>query len=267
MHSNESERALPINRRALAIWEDALGPDHPVTATGLINLAGSFIELDRFDEALPLEIRALSIFEKTKGFTHPFTANALSNIGSTYVGLGEGERALPLQLRAVAILEGRLGPDHPETALKLAQAGVNLYELHLLDPAAAFLKASVNAYQSTRARVSRIDRTALTEYTESIVGAYQRLAEVLTDQGRLSEAQMVLDMLKEDEQFDFIRRAGDADPRRTRIGYTPTEQKWIGRYREIADRLAALGKEEQTPTDTPSGGCEVDVLARHLQNL
>jgi CHAT domain-containing protein len=56
---------------------------------------------------------------------------------------------------------------------------------------------------------------------------------------------MVLDMLKEDEQFDFIRRSAGADPRRTRIGYTPTEERWMGRYREIADRLAALGREEQ----------------------
>jgi CHAT domain-containing protein len=52
-------------------------------------------------------------------------------------------------------------------------------------------------------------------------------------------------MLKEDEQFDFIRRSAGSDPRRTRIGYTPTEERWMSRYREIADRLAALGREEQ----------------------
>lgn len=56
---------------------------------------------------------------------------------------------------------------------------------------------------------------------------------------------MVLDMLKEDEQFDFIRRAATADPRRTKIGYNGTEQAWMTRYRQIADRLAALGAEER----------------------
>jgi CHAT domain-containing protein len=74
---------------------------------------------------------------------------------------------------------------------------------------------------------------------------YRRLAGLYVERGRLAEAQMVLDMLKEDEQFDFIRRSSNADPRRTRIGYTPTEERWMSRYREIADRLAALGREEQ----------------------
>jgi CHAT domain-containing protein len=74
---------------------------------------------------------------------------------------------------------------------------------------------------------------------------YRRLATLYANRGRLAEAQMVLDILKEDEQFDFIRRSAGADPRRTRIGYTPTEERWMSRYREIADRLAALGKEEQ----------------------
>jgi CHAT domain-containing protein len=106
-------------------------------------------------------------------------------------------------------------------------------------------KSAVNAYQATRERVARIGTTELRSYTDSISGAYQKLASVLTDQGRLAEAQIVLDMLKEDEQFDFIRRSAGADPRRTRIGYTPTEERWMSRYREIADRLAALGREEQ----------------------
>ncbi len=74
---------------------------------------------------------------------------------------------------------------------------------------------------------------------------YLRLATLYSNQGRLAEAQMVLDMLKEDEQFDFVRRSANADPRRTRLGYTPTEERWMSRYREIADRLAALGREEQ----------------------
>jgi len=55
----------------------------------------------------------------------------------------------------------------------------------------------------------------------------------------------VLDMLKESEQFEFIRRSTADDPRKSRIGYTPTEQTWMLRYREIADQLAALGKEER----------------------
>ena len=52
-------------------------------------------------------------------------------------------------------------------------------------------------------------------------------------------------MLKEDEQFEFIRRASDADPRSSRIGYTGTEQVWLKRYREIAGQLGKLGAEQR----------------------
>lgn len=74
---------------------------------------------------------------------------------------------------------------------------------------------------------------------------YQEFAELLVDQGRLADAQLVLDMLKENEQFEYIRRSSSADPRLTRIGYNSNEQLWMTRYRQIADRLAALGAEEQ----------------------
>ncbi len=93
--------------------------------------------------------------------------------------------------------------------------------------------------------VSRIGASELKSYSDSLSFWYQRLADALIEQGRLSEAQQVLDMLKEDEQFEFIRRASDADPRISRIGYTTTEQVWLKRYREIADQLGKLGAEER----------------------
>ncbi|MFN8868839.1 MAG: CHAT domain-containing protein [Pseudomonadota bacterium] len=133
--------------------------------------------------------------------------------------------------------------------LSLAQAarflGQVLLDLKEPEAASAILKIAVNANQSMRSEVARIGASELQTFTGAISHDYQKLAEVLTDHGRLAEAQLVLDMLKEDEQFDFIRRSSSADPRRTRIGYTPTEERWMSRYREIADRLAALGREEQ----------------------
>ena len=74
---------------------------------------------------------------------------------------------------------------------------------------------------------------------------YRRLATLLTNQGRLIEAQAVLDMLKEDEHFEFIRRSAVSDPRHTRLGHNATEQSWMSRYRQISDRLATLGAEDQ----------------------
>jgi len=106
------------------------------------------------------------------------------------------------------------------------------------------LKSAVNTYQIQREKVSNISTAELKSYTKSVEGTYRGLAAVLTDLGRLDEAQLVLDMLKEDEQFEFVRRSASADPRRSRMGYNATEQVWVNRYRQVADRLAALGAEE-----------------------
>jgi CHAT domain-containing protein len=83
-------------------------------------------------------------------------------------------------------------------------------------------------------------------YANGLFGSYyENLAQLLIDTDRLSEAHLVLDMLKEEEHFEFIRRNNDADPRKSRIGYTETEQTWTMRYRQIANDLAALGAEDQ----------------------
>jgi CHAT domain-containing protein len=110
--------------------------------------------------------------------------------------------------------------------------------------AVVFLKIAVNIYQTQRERISNIGSAELETYTKSVEGTYRGLASILTEQGRLDEAQLVLDMLKEDEQFEFVRRSANADPRRSRMAFNATEQAWTQRYRQVADRLAALGAEE-----------------------
>ena len=55
--------AEPLYKRALAIPEKALGPDHPSVGTSLNNLAGLYRAQGRYAEAEPLYKRALAIRE------------------------------------------------------------------------------------------------------------------------------------------------------------------------------------------------------------
>lgn len=63
--------ADPLYRRALAIMEDRLGPEHPETAACLMNLGSVYSRLGRFDEAEKMYKRALAIREKALGRQHP----------------------------------------------------------------------------------------------------------------------------------------------------------------------------------------------------
>ena len=239
------DEALPLHLRALALMEQVLGPENIQTAAALNNLASTYRALGQYKIALPLQVRSLDITEKLLGPEHPKTATALNNLAGTYRGSDRHSKALPLYIRALAITEKAFGLEHPATAGRLNNLAKLHKDLVQVDLAIVFYKLSVNAYQSVRERASRIGTSELESYTKTVSNTYQTLASLLTDQGRLPEAQQVLDMLKENEQFDFIRRAPEADSRKSKIGYTITEQAWVIRYREIAGQMSKLGVEQR----------------------
>lgn len=53
--------AEPLFRRALAIWEKVLGPDHPDVARSLKNIAQLYRATNREKEGEELEARAIRI--------------------------------------------------------------------------------------------------------------------------------------------------------------------------------------------------------------
>ncbi|MFA4902508.1 MAG: tetratricopeptide repeat protein [Desulfobaccales bacterium] len=113
------QEALPLAQRSLKIWEKALGPEHPDTATCLNNLAMLFDDMGAYEQALPLYQRALKIREKTLGPEHPGTAVSLNNLAVLHEEQGAYEQALPLYQRSLKIREKALGPEHPDTAVGL----------------------------------------------------------------------------------------------------------------------------------------------------
>ena len=108
-----------LYRRAIAIQEKVLGPEHPDLATSLNNLAELSLIQWHYREAEALHKRALAIREKALGPDHPLTAASLTNLARLYSLTRRPEMAEPLLARAVAISEQALGPDHPDTAFAL----------------------------------------------------------------------------------------------------------------------------------------------------
>ena len=62
-------------QRALAIYEQALGPTHPDVAQSLGNLRELYRDQGKYAEAEPLYQRALSIFEEVLGSEHSHLEN------------------------------------------------------------------------------------------------------------------------------------------------------------------------------------------------
>jgi CHAT domain-containing protein len=109
---------------------------------------------------------------------------------------------------------------------------------------AFFGKQAVNLFQQTRANLLGLDLTARQAYIDSRAHTYRELADLLISTGRLAEAEQVLGLIKEQEFFEFVRRAASRSSAETgRADLTPTEVELLARYREISDRIMTISRE------------------------
>ncbi|MCP9826461.1 CHAT domain-containing protein, partial [Synechococcus sp. EJ6-Ellesmere] len=93
-------KAEPLYLRALAIRENALGPDHADTATSLNDLAVLYFSQGAYAKAEPLLLHALANNEKARGPNHPSTATSLNNLAFLYFNQGAYAKAEPIWRRA-----------------------------------------------------------------------------------------------------------------------------------------------------------------------
>ena len=106
--------AEPLNKRAVAITERALGPDHPDVGAFLNSVAELYLAQGRYAETEPLFKRSLAIRDKALGPDHPDVAQYLNSFTLLYQAQGRYAEAEPLFKRTLTIYEKALGPDHFE---------------------------------------------------------------------------------------------------------------------------------------------------------
>jgi tetratricopeptide (TPR) repeat protein len=231
--------------RALAICEKSLGGEHPHTATSLNNLGVTYRDLGDYTKAKECHERALAICEKSLGGEHPHTANSLSNLGTVYGNLGDYAKAKECHEHALAICEKALGGKHPDTAVSVSNLGEICRETGANYTAIFYKKLGINILQSIRGSLTGLDKYLQKSFIRSKESHYHSLADILAEQGRLSEAQQVLAMLKEEEFFDFVRRDAKDDPRVSVASYAGLERAQAERFKEIGGQLFALTREKE----------------------
>ena len=172
------DEAEPLFRRALAIGEKTLGPNHPDVATWLSNLASLLYAQGNYLDAEPLYRRALAIGEKTLGPDHQNIATCLNNLASLLYAQGNYLDAEPLYRRALAISEKTLGPNHPDVATRLNN-------LALLLKAQAKYDEAEPLYR----RALAIDEKALGPNHPGVATNLNNLANLLSTQGKYVNAE------------------------------------------------------------------------------
>jgi class 3 adenylate cyclase/tetratricopeptide (TPR) repeat protein len=164
--------------RALAILENALGPDHSEVSRALNNLAVLYMELGRYAEAEPLLGRALSMRQIELGPDDPIVARTLHNLAIVYMELARYTEAESLHMRALAICEKAFESNDPEALWGQAGLGV--------------LYRTVGRYADAEpilARVLAIREEALGPDHPDVAMSLMHVAEVYTASGRGEEAE------------------------------------------------------------------------------
>ncbi|MDB5805826.1 MAG: uncharacterized protein JWN73_3148 [Betaproteobacteria bacterium] len=154
-------QAEALHRRALAVHEKELGPEHPTTLATLTNLGNVMLLQGKFKQAEQVFRRVLAAREKVLGPEHPDTAVSLNNVANAlFEQFKQDEGAAPasrrlrsataqqpeaevLYRRALAIQEKQLGPNHPALAATLNNLGVLLAGRGLYPDAEAMHKRAI----------------------------------------------------------------------------------------------------------------------------
>ena len=112
------EEALPFAEEAIRLSHEEFGPDHPITTTLLVDLAGYFDDRaalyqaqGRFAEAEALYRRSLAIHERVLGPGHPQSAASLERLAALFDETGRKEQAADLAARARSIRVGQAPDD------------------------------------------------------------------------------------------------------------------------------------------------------------
>ena len=125
-----------------------------------------------------------------------------------------------------------------------------------------FYKQSVSVRETIRQDIRKLPRESQEAYTQSVAGTYRRLADLLIAQGRIGEAQQVLERLKLQELNDFTK--GTRAPTTiAEVGFSPVETQVKNKY----SGLIAFGSQYYTCDQQQPRCPQYSDLKTQYQNL
>jgi CHAT domain-containing protein/Tfp pilus assembly protein PilF len=271
----QSEKAIGYEEQALAIHREV---KNRAGEGGSLNHLGSiYFDLTQYEKAIGYEEQALAIRRAIKD--RAGEGGSLHNLGAAYLCLGQYQKALGHLEQALAIrraIKDRSGEGATLNSLGVVYRSLSQYEtaIHYHEQALSisrevgtrfiqgvalenlmldwktkdqprlaifYGKQAVNTVQSVRTDIRGLSRELRGSFLKGNERPYHTLAELLISQGRLPEAEQVVNLLKEEEYLEFIRSEVDSPQRRAE--YSAEEAEWEKRYRDVTGTLVTIGVE------------------------
>jgi CHAT domain-containing protein len=205
------------------------------------NLGLAYDSLGNYPKAIEYQEQSLAIKREIKD--RRGAGNALGNLGLAYQSLGNYPRAIEYHEQSLAIAREIRNRDGERIGLN------NIAVVHnsqkQIDLAILFYKQSVNVTESIRQDNRKLERALQTSYTEKVTFTYRNLADLLLSQGRIGEAQQVLELLKIQEIND-ITKGTRSNTSLVQVPLSTVEKEIVEKYNSLIAFGEKLTQCEQT---------------------
>ena len=194
-------RALEIYQQALIARREA--EDLPGEASTLNNIGLAHTKMNQPRQGVEPIQQALVIFQKLED--RASEANTLDSLGTLYTALGQYDQSWSSYQHALRLVKEVNLPPLERTIF--TNIGNLLAKNQQPELAIVFYKQSVNLTETIRGELRSLPKEQQESYTQTVIGTYRNLADLLIQQGRLPEAHAVLELLKLQELREFTRSA------------------------------------------------------------
>ncbi|HQU82047.1 MAG TPA: CHAT domain-containing protein [Pyrinomonadaceae bacterium] len=236
----ETAKAIENYEKAVEIF-NSLGFENR-TAAIVNNLSVSYLNIGNFQKSLEFARRALALYQKNGEKSG--TATALNNIANALINLNDPKQAAT-ELNQALLIAKEIGDKSLESTI-LSNLMQIYKKLDAPEAAIFFGKQAINNYQELRRNIKDLEQTTQKNYLKTVEYKYRFLADLLIENGKFAQAEQVLQMLKQEEYFDFVKRdAKEIKTLNQRVILNDRENEILKRYTLLADKLTEIGEEFQ----------------------
>ncbi|MCB1377592.1 MAG: CHAT domain-containing protein [Alphaproteobacteria bacterium] len=239
----QPEKAIATDKIAFALFEKAAGVGSLYEGVLHNNTGWALKSAERYQEAYAEFEKAIPILSKHFGPQSGEVSYPMTNMGIIREKQGRHAEAIRLNLKAL-VIQSRLRSAMLEPMRWTLQSLSSSYRaLGQKANAVLFAKLAVNTHQEIRSLNSGLDERRARTLAREWPNIYYELADLLVEDGRVAEAQFVLDLLKQQELVEFVRRDSASQTTSEQTSLTTREQDTAAALSAAMERPMALARE------------------------
>jgi CHAT domain-containing protein/Tfp pilus assembly protein PilF len=271
----DTKNALEVLNQVLSLQEGL--PNRRSEAMARISMGMAYHKQGDDQKALESMNQGLDILRQVDDL--PNEARAHTALAKIYWDMGEKTKALGNLNQALPLARATNDP------MNLAPVLYGMMLVHKDQPTLAIFygKQAVNLLQQVRSNMQGIDKELQSTFVTSKAVFYHDLADLLIDQGRLPEAEEIIDLMKQQQLNDFTRdetKEGtrpaslSAEEQKLEDAYEAATKDLIANYEawSVLDKKADLSDaEKKTKADLDKqieqGSAKFEDLLDHLDTV